>query len=157
MGNLSIGSATRSELARTLQPSGGGRPARWLLGLRQHLKLRNRPLDRAARCEPKLASVVLERERFASHEPVGCAAATYGDLDQPVEEGQAKAQGLDGGRKAGSETELMLVVAHAAQAGHNGSPRTGQRAHMPPVAHVVLEVFKVHQRRLAEVVVSQLE
>ena len=44
-----------------------------------------------------------------------------------------------------------------AEPGHRGDPRPGQRGDVQAVAGVVLEVVEVDQRRLAEVVVGELE
>ena len=49
------------------------------------------------------------------------------------------------------------MVAHAAEAGDGRDPGAGERRDVQAVAGVVLEVVEVHQRRLAEVVVGELE
>ena len=49
------------------------------------------------------------------------------------------------------------MVAHAAEACDGGDPGPCQGGDVNAVAGVVLEVVEVHERRLAEVVVRQLE
>jgi hypothetical protein len=60
-------------------------------------------------------------------------------------------------RQARCEAEDAVVVAHPAEPGDGADPRPGERGDVQPVARVVLEVVEVDQRRLAEVVVGQLE
>ena len=79
------------------------------------------------------------------------------DLDQPAEEADPERQTLDPGRQARAEAQLLAVVSHPAQSLDGGDPRAGERAHVHTVANVVLEVFDVHERRLAQVVVRELE
>ena len=55
------------------------------------------------------------------------------------------------------EAERAVVVAHPAEPRDRADPGPGQRRDVQAVARVVLEVVEVDQRRLAEVVVGQLE
>ena len=100
---------------------------------------------------------MVERKRAAAEQGVGHALAADADLDQPAQEAHPEREPADARRKPRTEAERLGVVPHAAQAVHRRQPRSGQRAHVDAVAHVVLEVFDVHQRRLAEVVVRQLQ
>jgi len=101
--------------------------------------------------------VVLERQGPAPQQRVGDALAADLDPDQAVEEVDPEGQLLDVRRQAGVERERLGVVAHAAQAVDRSDPCARQRAHVHAVADVVLQVLEVHQRRLGEVVVRELE
>ena len=79
------------------------------------------------------------------------------DLDPPAQEDHAKRQPVDAGRQARGKPQRLAVVAHAAKAGDGSVPRSGKRAHVHALAHVVLEVVEVHQRGLSEVVMRQLQ
>jgi len=79
------------------------------------------------------------------------------DLDQASEEADAEREPAYPRRQSRTEAQRVAVVAHAPEAVHGREPRASERAHVHPVAHVVLQVVDVHQRRLTEVVVSQLE
>jgi len=102
-------------------------------------------------------AVVLERQGPASQQPVGDALAADLDLDQAVKEVDPESQLLDVRRQAGVERERLGVVAHAAQAVDRREPRARKRAHVHAFADVVLQVLEVHQRRLRQVVVGELE
>jgi hypothetical protein len=75
----------------------------------------------------------------------------------PAEEHDPEGEASDGPRQPRVEAQPIAVVAHAAQALHRREPGACERAHVHPIADVVLEVVKVHQRRLAEIGVRELQ
>src|SRR5882672_4540872 len=147
----------RAQRAGLFEPSACGRAAGRLLGLFAPLELRNRSHDRAPRSQSQLLAVVVEGEWFATRHRIGDAVAVDRDFDQPAEKGQAEGQALDSRRQAWGKRKGIPVVAHGAEPVHDCQPCSGQRSHVNAFAHVVLEVAQVHQRRLAEVVVRELE
>ena len=60
-------------------------------------------------------------------------------------------------RQARREGKTAVVVAHPAEPSDRGDPRAGQRGYVKAVTCVVFEIVQVHQRRLGEVVIGQLE
>jgi hypothetical protein len=78
-------------------------------------------------------------------------------LDQTAQKPHAEGEPVDKRRKPWTEPERVTVVPHAAEPVDSGEPGTRERTHVDPVADVVLQVGEVHQRRLAEVVVRQLQ
>ena len=82
-----------------------------------------------------------------------------GHLDhQPAAaEAEAEAEALEAFGQAGREAQDAVLVAQAAEAADGGDPGARQGGDVEAVAAVVLEVVEVHQRRLAEVVVGELE
>src|SRR5439155_27039600 len=73
------------------------------------------------------------------------------------EEKETEGEAFETLREAGSERELAVVVAHAAEPGDGGDPGAGQGGDVNAVARVVLEVMEIHERGLSEVVVGELE
>ena len=79
------------------------------------------------------------------------------DLEQAAVEGEAEGEALQPWRQSGREGELPVVVAHPAEAGHRRDPGTCKRRDVHAVDGVVLQVVEVHEGRLAEVVIGELE
>jgi len=100
---------------------------------------------------------MLEGDRTAAQQRVDHALMIEGDLYAPAEEADAEGQAPDPARQAWAEAQRVAVVAHAAQAVNRRDPCPCERAHVHAVADVVLQVVEVHQRRLGEVVVGQLQ
>src|SRR5436190_11214479 len=100
---------------------------------------------------------VRDLERVAPIEPVVGLALRRLDLQQPAAEEKAERELGNARRQAGGEAEVAVVVAHAAEAGDGREPGPCERRDVDAVARVVLDVVEVHQRRLAEVVIGQLE
>ena len=102
-------------------------------------------------------AMVEEVQGFALEQVIGGLLVGHRDLQQPSAEPHVEGQPRDAVRQARAEGQRVLHVPHAAESGHERYPGPGQRGHMHAVPGVALHVPQVHQRRLGEVFMGQLE
>jgi hypothetical protein len=126
------------------------------MGTRGRLDGRDLEPDRLF-TEGLLLAVVKEIQRFALEQVIGGLVAGHRDPQQPPAEPHVEGQPRDAVRQARAEGQRVLHVPHAAESGHERYPRPGQRGHMHAVAGIALHVPQVHERRLGEVFMGQLE
>jgi hypothetical protein len=101
--------------------------------------------------------MVVEGQRPAAYERVRRVAMVDLDPYLAPEKHDPKREASDRPGQPRAEAQPIAVMAHAAQSLHGREPGARERAHVNAIPDVVLEVVQVHQRRLAEVGMGQLE
>ena len=88
-------------------------------------------------------AMVGDQERRPLEQRVGRLVPVELDLESSATEEDAEGEPFEPGRQPGREGEVAVVVAHAAEAGDGGEPRTGERGDVQAVASVAREVVEV--------------
>ena len=115
----------------------------------------NRPAYLARTTERELLVVVQERELIAAQKAIASLGARDPDLQRHAADGNPETQTLEMIRKPRAEHEPRRFDAKSSDPVDERDPRTGERGHMEAVARIVLEIGKVDQRRLADVLVGE--
>ena len=100
---------------------------------------------------------MLELERRARAEPVGCAVGADLDVQLSALETEWKGNPVEGLGKPRGEGEPATVLSSAGEARDDGDPPTRQCGKVQAVGGVAMDVLVVEQRCLGQVVVSELD